>query len=85
MNEREDREQAGAPQPEQVAAATTQTGPNQENARTLRTTEGLRAGGPPVPGESPAEEPNTSSGPVDPADLVRTEGERVPPPDRTRP
>ena len=92
MNERKDREQAGAPQPEQVvAAATTQTGPTQENARTIRTTAGLRAGEPPAGGEGPAEKSShpaaspPAAAPVDPAALVRTEGEPVPPPDRPRP
>jgi hypothetical protein len=48
-----------SPQPEQVvAAATTRTGPDQENAQNLRTTDGLRAGqespGTPVCREDPA-------------------------------
>jgi hypothetical protein len=85
MSQGKERTQTGPPQPEQaVAAATTQTGPGQESARHMRTTDDLRAGQAPPAGGKPTPAA-AASAPPDPADLVRTEGESVPPPDRTRP
>ena len=90
--------QGGPPQPEQaVAAATTKTGPTQENARTMRTTDWLRAGeeppgpaGPAARGEGLGDKKGTPSCAAPPASapggpLVLTEAEGVPPPQAPAP